>query len=333
MEIKPPYLLFLGDAPDMLAAKSAIGIRDWRPERAIGQLRLEGCTADLGLEDLSVAEAAERGARSLVVGVANRGGVIGPSWVSTLLEALEAGLDLATGLHQRAADVPELRAAAGRLGRRISDVRHPSPQPSRVGNGRSRSGKRLLTVGTDCSCGKMYATLAMEREMKARGMDAEFRATGQTGILITGSGISIDAVIADFISGTVEALSPDAEPEHWDLIEGQGSLFHASYAGVTTGLIHGAQPDALVLCHEPTRTHMRGLPHFALPSIETCMERCLATARLTNPDVRFIGIAVNTSALSEEDAKECVEAIGMKYGLPTTDPIRHGAGALVDALT
>ena len=333
MEIKPPYLLFLGDAPDMLAAKSAIGIRDWRPERAIGQLRLEGCNADLGLEDLSVAEAAKRGARSLVVGVANRGGVIGPSWVSTLLEALEAGLDLAAGLHQRAADVPELRAAAERLGRRISDVRHPSPQPSRVGNGRSRSGKRLLTVGTDCSCGKMYATLAMEREMKARGMDAEFRATGQTGILITGSGISVDAVIADFISGTVEALSPEADPEHWDLIEGQGSLFHASYAGVTTGLIHGAQPDALVLCHEPTRTHMRGLPHFALPSIETCMERCLATAWLTNPDSRFIGIAVNTSALSEEDAKECVEAIGTKHGLPTTDPIRHGAGALVDALT
>ena len=154
MEIKPPYLLFLGDAADMLAAKSAIGIRDWRPERALGQFRLEGCNADLGLDDLTIGDAVERGARTLVIGVANRGGVIGPAWISTLLEALEAGLDIAAGLHQRAADVPELRAAADRLGRQIFDVRHPSPPPVKVGNGRPRPGKRLLTVGTDCSCGK-----------------------------------------------------------------------------------------------------------------------------------------------------------------------------------
>ena len=332
MEIKPPYLLFLGDAADMLAAKSAIGIRDWRPERALGQHRLEGCNADLGLEDLTVPEAAARGARTLVVGVANRGGVIGSTWVSTLLDALEAGLDIAAGLHQRVADVPELRAAAERLGRQIADVRHPSPPPSRVGNGRRRSGKRLLTVGTDCSCGKMYATLAIDREMRSRGLDADFRATGQTGILITGSGISVDAVVADFISGAVEELAPEADPEHWDLIEGQGSLFHASYAGVTTGLIHGAQPDALVMCHEPTRTHMRGLPHYPLPSIGECMERCRATARLTNPDARFVGIAVNTSALGEEEARECVDAIEKQHGIPAVDPIRHGAGAIVSAL-
>ena len=332
MQIQSPYLLFLGDAPDMLAAKSALGIRDWRPERALGQLRLEGCRADPGLADLSLAEAVAEGARTLVVGVANRGGVISPAWSSTLLAALEAGLDIAAGLHQRVAAVPELRQAAERLGRQIFDVRHPDPQPSRVGTGRRRSGRRLLTVGTDCSCGKMYTSLAIEREMRARGMAADFRATGQTGILITGQGISVDAVIADFISGTVEELSPDADPRHWDLIEGQGSLFHPSYAGVTTGLIHGAQPDALVLCHEPTRRHMRGLPQFPLPSVADCMERCLAVARLTSPEARFTGIAVNTSALDEEAAADCVRALSRECGLPAVDPFRHGAGILVDAL-
>ena len=333
MEIKSPYLLFLGDAADMLAAKTAIGIRDWSPERVLGQIRLDGCNADLGLHDVTVEEAAARGARTLVIGVANRGGIIGPEWMPTLRQSLEAGLDIAAGMHQRLADIPELHDVAERLGRHIFDVRHPSPQPTRLGNGLRRSGKRLLTVGTDCSCGKMYATLAIHREMKSRGMDADFRATGQTGILISGSGISVDAVIADFISGAVEALSPESAPEHWDLIEGQGSLFHASYAGVTTGLIHGAQADALVLCHEPTRTHMRGLPHYCLPSIEDCIARCLATARLTNPDVRFTGIAVNTSALDEQEALACIGELEAKHQVPTTDPIRFGASPLVDALS
>ncbi len=332
MEIKSPYLLFLGDAADMLAAKTAIGIRDWSPDRALGQFRLDGCNADLGLDDLTVEDAATRGARTLVIGVANRGGIVGPGWMPTLRQSLESGLDIAAGMHQRLAEIPELRELAERHGRRIFDVRHPSPQPSKVGNGRPRPGMRLLTVGTDCSCGKMYATLAIHREMTSRGMDADFRATGQTGILISGSGISVDAVISDFISGAVEALSPEAAPEHWDLIEGQGSLFHASYAGVTTGLIHGAQADALVLCHEPTRTHMRGLPHFPLPSIDACLDRCLATAHLTNPDARFAGIAVNTSALDRNEALACIGEIEAKHQLPTTDPIRFGAGPLVDAL-
>ncbi len=332
MEIKSPCLLFLGDAADMLAAKTAIGIRDWRPERALGQLRMEGCNADLGLEDLSPGDAARRGAKTMVLGVANRGGVVGPSWISAILEALEAGLDIAAGMHQRVGDIPEIREAATRLGRTIHDVRHPSPQPSTIGTGLPRSGKRLLAVGTDCSCGKMYATLAIEREMKSRGMDADFRATGQSGILIAGGGIPIDAVIADFIAGAVETLAPEADPDHWDVIEGQGSLFHPSYAGVTTGLIHGSQADALVLCHEPTRTHMRGLPHYSLPSIGECIERCLETARLTNPEVRCTGIAVNTSALSEKEAQECLDEIGAAHGLATVDPFRHGAGKLVDAL-
>ena len=269
--IEQPYLLFLGDAADQLAAKTAQGIKDWRPDWCAGQLRLQDCNADLGLPEMTVAEAEAAGVKTLVVGVANRGGVISGLWTEVLVEALESGMDLAAGLHNRLADVPALRTTAEANGRQLFDVRHPTGTFA-VGNGKPRRGKRLLAVGTDCSVGKMYTTLALEKEMRARGMKADFRATGQTGILIAGSGVSIDAVVADFISGAVEAISPDNEADHWDLIEGQGSLFHASFAGVSMGLLHGAQADALVLCHEPTRKHMRGLPEYGLPELKTCME-------------------------------------------------------------
>ncbi len=175
-------------------------------------------------------------------------------WVSILSRAGKRS-GPAAGLHNKLADVPELKALADRLGRSLFDVRHPT-QHYPVASGRKRSGKRLLPVGTDCSCGKMYTALAIEKRSR-RGGKATFRATGQTGILISGSGVSIDAVVSDFVSGAVETLSPDNDADHWDIIEGQGSLFHPSFAGVTTGLIHGAQPDALVLCHEPTRTYAR----------------------------------------------------------------------------
>ena len=332
MKIKTPYLLFLGDAPDPLAAKVAQGIRDWRPQYALGQFRLPGCKADLGLQDMSIAEAIEEGAETLVIGVANRGGVISPEWVHVLTEALEAGLDLAAGLHNRLADVPILKQRAGDLDRLLFDVRHPD-QDFDVATGLKRSGKRLLPVGTDCSCGKMYTTLALEKEMLSRGMNADFRATGQTGILITGSGVSIDAVVADFIAGAVEYLSPANDPDHWDLIEGQGSLYHASFSGVTAGLIHGAQPDALILCHEPTRKHMRGLPHFPLPPMEDVMDMALSMARLTNPEARFTGISVNTSQLDESAAETFQKQSEDRFGLPAVDPVRHGVARLVDELT
>src|SRR5262249_59701916 len=148
-------------------------------------------------------------------------------WTGVLKRALELGLDLASGLHKRLSDVPALAEAAKRHGRQLFDVRHPT-RDFAVGTGKKRPGKRLLTVGTDCSIGKMYTALALEKAMRARAFDADFRATGQTGIFIAGSGVSIDAVVADFISGAVEYLSPAAEPNHWALIQGQGSSFHAS---------------------------------------------------------------------------------------------------------
>ncbi|SFR59663.1 Uncharacterized conserved protein, NAD-dependent epimerase/dehydratase family [Yoonia tamlensis] len=329
--IQTPYLLFLGDAPDQLAAKVAQGIKDWRPENAVGQFRMPGCGADLGIADMTLAQAKEAGAKTLVIGVANRGGVISDAWKEVLVEALQMGFDIASGLHNLLRDENDLMAAARVNGRTLFDVRIPSVAYP-IANGKKRTGKRCLAVGTDCSVGKMYTGLAMDAEMQKRGLKSTFRPTGQTGILITGGGVPLDAVIADFMAGAVEYLTPDNDADHWDHIEGQGSLFHVSYSGVTMALIHGGQPDALVLAHEPTRTHMRGLPDYALPSLETLRDTALAMARVANPDCQVIGISVNTQHLSEAEAEAYLAEIEARMGLPTVDTFRQGAGRLVDAL-
>lgn len=332
MALRTPYLLFIGDAPDQLAAKTADGIAFWRPEICKGQLRLAGCKADLRLPDMSIEEAAAAaGVKTVIVGTTNRGGVLGEGWEPLLVKALELGMDLASGLHHRLSDIPALREAAARHGRQIADVRHPTRE-FHVGNGIKRPGKRLLTVGTDCSIGKMFTALALEKEMKARGMKADFRATGQTGIFIAGDGVSIDAVVSDFVSGAVEWLCPANDPDHWDLVEGQGSLFHASYAGVTLGLIHGAQPDALVMCHEPTRKHMRGLPNYKLPDLKLCIDRNVEAGQLTNPAVRCVGVSVNTAGLDSAAARDYLHRTEDQLGLPVVDAVRTGVGRLVDAV-
>ncbi|AGI73668.1 hypothetical protein DUF1611 [Octadecabacter arcticus 238] len=329
--IPTPYLLFLGDAQDQLSAKVAQGIKDWRPENAVGQLRLAGCGADIGLNDLTLEAAKAAGAQTLVIGVANRGGVISQAWKDVLIQALNMGFDIASGLHNLLSDEADLVEAARANGRQLHDVRIPSVAYP-IADGVKRSGKRCLAVGTDCSIGKMYTSLAVDAEMRKRGLKSTFRPTGQTGILITGSGVPLDAVVADFMAGAVEYLTPDNDDDHWDHIEGQGSLFHASYSGVTLALIHGGQPDALILAHEPTRTHMRGLPHYGLPSLETLRDTALLLARVVNPACEVVGISVNTQHLNEADAIKCLTDIEARMGLPTVDPFRHGAGRLVDAL-
>ena len=329
--LTPPYVLFVGDARDQLAAKTAVGIHCWRPQLCVGQIRLNACQATLDLPVITVADARAAGARTLIVGLANAGGTISASWLATLTEALAAGLDLASGLHQRLTDIPSLRAAAAASGCRLVDVRHPH-QAFAVGTGAPRPGRRLLTVGTDCSVGKMYTALALERELQRRGVSADFRATGQTGIFIAGGGVSIDAVVADFISGAVEELTPAHAPDHWDVIEGQGSLFHPSFAGVSLGLLHGAQAEALVMCHEPTRTHMRGLPHQPMPALNDCIAANEAAARLTRSDARCIGVAVNTSGLTAAAAAATLDRLADATGLPCIDPIAGGVGPLVERL-
>ncbi len=330
LRIEPPYLLFAGDAKDALAAKTGQGIVDWRPDRCLGQLRLAGCRADHGLPDLTVAEGAARGAKTLVIGTVGPGGVLPETWVPVLVDAVECGMDVASGLHTRLGSFPDLRAVAERHGRRLVDVRVPA-RDFPTGSGRRRPGKRLLTVGTDCAVGKKYTALALERALRERGVDADFRATGQTGILIAGEGVAVDAVPADFISGAVEVLAPAAADDHWDVVEGQGSLFHPSFAGVSLGLLHGAQPDAFVVCHEPTRDTMRNVP-ASMPSVRDVIEATCRLGRLTNPDIRCVGVAVNTVALGDDDARRSLDAVAGELALPATDPVRYGVEPLVDRL-
>jgi uncharacterized NAD-dependent epimerase/dehydratase family protein len=323
MLIPQPYLLFLGDVTDPLAVKTARGIHTWRPEQCVGQLRLPGSTVSLGLDDLDIPAAVARGAKTLVLGTANAGGFLPPHWLDTVRTAIEAGMNVANGLHQRLIDVPSLQALAEQHQVALFDIRHMRPELT-VGSGKKRSGKRVLTVGTDCSVGKMYTSLALEAAMRAQGMKADFRATGQTGVLVAGDGIAIDAVIADFIAGAAEALSPANDDDHWDIVEGQGSLFHPSYAGVTTGLIHGAQPHWLVMCHEMGRPHMRHLPHQPMVELDECVDACLRAARVTNPEVQLAGFAINTSNYGEQEAREYCRGLSERFGVPATDPIRFG---------
>ena len=331
MALRQPYLLFIGDARDQLAAKTAFGVAHWRPEMCVGQLRLKGCKVSVGLPDMAVAEAADAGARTLVIGVANRGGVISRAWADTMTRALDAGMDVASGLHNRLSEVPGLAKTAARLGRELIEVRDPT-RAFAIGTGARRAGRRLITVGTDVSVGKMYAALAIEREMRARGLNADFRATGQTGIFIAGDGVAVDAVVSDFISGATEWLCPANDADHWDVIEGQGSILHPSYAGVTLGLLHGAQADALVACHDAGRTRLRGAPEYPVPSIAECIAAHLAGARLTNADARCVGVAINTSGLDPKTAERTLKETEDRAGLPCVDPVATGVAAIVDGL-
>lgn len=329
--IPSPYLLYLGSSRDKLAIKTARGVAHWRPEKCVGERRTAADAESLGLENLTYEQAVARGAQTMVIGVANRGGVMTSEDEAEVIHALVAGLNVASGLHQRLRDRPGIADAARRAGRMLFDVREP-PRGLPVGNGVRRAGLRLLTVGTDCSVGKMYTSLAIERELKRRNVRCDFRATGQTGIMIAGGGVPVDAVVADFISGAVEQLSPERFDGGWDIIEGQGSLFHPSYAGVSLGLLHGAQPDAIVLCDEPGRPHMRGLPGRAMPSLAETLAANLQSGRLTCPEIEAVGVALNTSNLSPVDAARTCAEIEDKLGLPVQDPVASGVDKIVDRM-
>ena len=329
--IRTPYLLYLGSTSDPLSIKTSRGIAMFRPDECVGEFSREPGNLTLGFPKMDFAEAAAAGAKTLVLGVASAGGELNEELVDDAEAALNAGLDIASGLHSRLRDEPRLVEAARRNGRALIDVRDPASD-LKIGNGRRRAGRRLLTVGTDCSVGKMVTTLCIEETMRARGYRADFRATGQTGILIAGSGVPLDAVVADFISGAIEQLSPARHDGGWDLIEGQGSLFHPSFAGVSTGLLHGAQPDAIVICHDPRREHMRGLPHYDVPTLKETIEANLQVARLTNPAVISVGVALNTSALSPEEGRALCARTAEETGLPCADPYAHGANTIVDRI-
>ncbi len=327
MKLTKPYLLFLGESHSLGECKTAAGLRDWCRSDVVGQFSLPAGTVDLGIARHTPESAYAAGARSMVIGIAPVGGAIPPAWWPALLSAVEAGLDIVSGMHTRLKSVPGLAAAAERRGRNLFDVRH-SDQVFSAASGLKRTGMRVLTVGTDCALGKKYTALALTKALQDAGRAATFRATGQTGIMISGSGVAIDAVVADFIAGAAEWLSPNNKPDHWDVIEGQGALFHPAYAGVTMGLLHGSQPDALVLCHHPLRTTIDEYPHCPLPSLREAMDQYLTAARVTNRAVRFVGISLNTSKLTDEHRKRLTAELEKEFGLPVIDPIREGAARI-----
>lgn len=329
VHLKAPYLILIGDLADPTYAKTGQGIVDWRPDLVAGQLRFAGCEVDMGVPDMSVAEALEAGVKSLIIGVAPIGGVVPDSWWVSIEEAARAGLDIVSGLHFKLAEFPGIVAAAEASGARLIDVRIPPANPP-VGTGIKRSGKRVLTVGTDCAIGKKYSALALHQAMQKAGMNSTFRATGQTGIMLAGEGLPIDAVVADFIAGAAELISPDNDDDHWDVIEGQGSLFHPGYAGVSLGLLHGSQPDALVLCHDATRTVISGWEHYDLPSVRDAIDQHVLMGSLTNPDIRCVGISINTEKLSADERVDYLTNLSKETGLPCVDPIIDGCGAIVE---
>jgi uncharacterized NAD-dependent epimerase/dehydratase family protein len=331
-DLPQPYLLFLGDTTEPSYAKTAFGLRDWAPDRCVGEWSCGGATVTTGLPRLTPKEARARGARALVIGVANSGGIIGENWMPSLLEALDSGLDIISGMHTKLNDSPQLKSMAERRGRTLIDVRTP-PRNIPIATGRKRSGKRLLTVGTDCALGKKYSALSLAREFAKRGLSVDFRATGQTGIMISGGGIPMDAVVADFAAGAAEILSPDAPEQHWDVIEGQGSLFHPAYAGVSLALLHGSQPDVIVVCHEPGRTDVLGHPGYFLPEIQETIDLNLRLGGRTNASIRCAGVSLNTANLDAAAAQRLLADESARLGVPVADPMRGGVEfeRLVDA--
>jgi uncharacterized NAD-dependent epimerase/dehydratase family protein len=330
-QLRKPYLVFLGDVTLRSDAKTGFGLRDWCPGDVIAECALPAAQVSLGLPAMTPSDAAAAGAGSLVIGVAPAGGRLPDAWLPTLAAALRAGLDVVSGLHTRLERYPALVEAAAAGGARLIDVRH-ADRDWPVGTGLERSGRRLLTVGTDCALGKKYTALAITRALQERGYRATFRATGQTGILIAGEGVAIDAVVADFVAGAAEVLSPANDADHWDVVEGQGALFHPAYAGVTLGLLHGSQPDAIVLCHDPSRQTIEDHPHIPLPPLGEAIRRYLEAGRLTNADIRCVGVAINSSSLTDTEWARYRDAVQAELGLPVCDPLRGGVAPIVQAL-
>ena len=331
IELKAPYLIFIGDIDSPTYAKTGLGLSQWRKELIGGQLRFPGNKLDLRVPDLSVEQAAKAGANSLIIGVAPVGGAIGQHWEAELIKAASLGMDIVSGLHSRLHSISGLADAAAASGADLIDIRIPPPTIP-IANGKKRTGRRVLMVGTDCAVGKKYTALALTESLKNASVNATFRATGQTGIMIAGTGIPIDAVVSDFIAGAAEIVSPDNDPQHWDVIEGQGSLFHPAYAGVSLGLLHGSQPDAIVICHDAARDHIDSCPDVPLPSIKECIELNLRCARLTNSDVKCVGISINTSGLVSEERRHYLRMLADETELPCVDPIIDGCDVIAKSI-
>jgi uncharacterized NAD-dependent epimerase/dehydratase family protein len=320
-------------------AKTAIGVIRYAPYPVIAVIdstRAGSDAADaIGVGTgipvvATVGEAIARGATVVLIGTAAPGGRIPEPYRPILAEALRKGMEIWNGLHERVLDEPMLSDAAARGNGRVRELRAPPPDLPVGGHRVRRAGTHVvLTVGSDAAVGKMTVALELVRALERAGVRVAFVATGQTGIAIAGAGISVDAVVADFIAGAAERMVCDAaESVDWIVVEGQGSLTHPGFSGVTLGLLHGSAPDVLVLCHDASRAEVKGFPGLPIRSLRDLVplyEGAAAWSRLPGARVPVVGIALNTSALDDEAAARAIRAAATETRLPAADPVREGA--------
>lgn len=280
----------------------------------------------------SVTEALPLRPTALLIGIAPRGGELPAEWRDILRAAIDNGLDVISGLHTFLSDDADLSQRARQRGVRLYDVRRP-PDGIPLGRNIARTlpALRVLTVGTDCSVGKMVTSVELDRCARDRGWRSQFVATGQTGIMISGAGVPIDRVISDFVPGAIEDELLRYRDADLLSVEGQGSLIHPAYSGVTLGLIHGCAPDGLILCHHAGRRTIKGNEEVPLPTLPEMVDLHHAVTRHLYP-TRVIGISLNCVGLTDEAARRCCEEAARTTGLPATDPIRFGSGPLMDAV-
>ena len=274
---------------------------------------------------------------TLMIGIAPVGGALPSSWRWQLLTAIEAGLDIISGLHFFISDDEELRTAAEKYSVTIWDVRRP-PDKSRVAEliPHRPGSHTILMVGSDCAVGKMTVALELDREANNRGLNSAFVATGQTGIMISGNGLPVDRIISDFVAGMVEEMVIDFTNKHdWVFVEGQGALNHPGYSPVTLGLIHGSMPEAMIFCHKAGTTEIEGYNHCLFPSLNRMIQLNEDTVSWVRPErpSKVVGLAVMTLGLNEQEARDTLKQAADETGLPATDVLRFGAGVLMDALS
>jgi uncharacterized NAD-dependent epimerase/dehydratase family protein len=338
----PRYLVYAQDQLGTPAAKTAHSVIRYSRDQVAAVLdsRRAGRTASdlLGYGGdipivASVAEGIERGADAFLVGIAVAGGGMPEEVRAAIREAIRQGLEIWNGLHGFVADDPELGTLARDWGAAIHDVRRP-PADLPVGAGRVRQLEQtvLLAVGTDANIGKMTVMLQLRDALASRAVRARFAPTGQTGIFIEGWGICVDAVVADFIAGAAEQLTIEAAHDaDIVLVEGQGSILHPGYSGVSLGLLHGSLPHALIVCHQPTRKTFRHNAWLEIPPLRTVIDLHEAIASPLRP-ARTIAVSLNTADMSDRDARHAIERIADETGLPTTDPVRFDPAPIADAV-
>jgi len=329
-------LLAEGHSDDPHFGKTARGVLRYRPQDVVAILdsRRAGEEQD-GVPIVgSVAEAARHEPTVALVGVATQGGRFPPAWRELLKQSIAAGLDVESGLHEFVSDDEELAALARDHGVELRDLRRP-PAGLNVPTGENLAhpARTILTVGSDCAIGKMTVALELDREARARGIRSEFVPTGQTGIAIAGWGISVDAVVADFIAGASEQLVVEGVRRGGELllVEGQGSLLHPAYSGVTLGLMHGSAPHGYVLCHMAGETVVDGDERFPIPPLRELVDLHERMSLLARP-ARVLAIALNTRNLDDEAARRAAAEVEAETGLPADDPVRFRAARLLDAV-